>query len=103
MADADTNVAQLAVQRPLTPAQIALVDGVREPLRKLAHKIVRWQRAGDVDDLTQIGVEIACRKVHTFVPGEASFLTAIYVRAQNAMLESLQSERREHLQAIAAL
>ncbi len=102
MAEADANLAELAVRRPLTPPQQALVDGVREPIRAIAKRTVRYH-GGDVDDLAQIGVEVACRKAQVFVPGEASFWTAIFVRAEMAMLEAIQSDRRERYQAIAAL
>lgn len=102
MADADSSVTELP-KRKLTPEQSALVESVCVPLRKLAQIIIRRLRAGDIDDLTQIGIEVACRKALTFVPGDASFLTAIYVRAEYAMIESIQADRREKLQAQAAL
>ncbi len=103
MAEPDTTVSELAAYKPLTPEQKALIDQVRGPLRALAKIVTVREREGDVEELTQIGLEVACKGIHKFDPSRGSFLTSIYVRAEFAMIDSLKAERRHHLEAKAAL
>ncbi len=83
----------------LTPAQRTLVEGVREPLRKIASEVAA-RRGADADELFQQALEVACLLAPEYRPDRgATFLTFVFPRARGAMLDLAIGDAKRRAQA----
>lgn len=83
--------------RPRKPNTLAERIAEVEPrIRALAIAIARTEQV-DADDLLQIGLEIALRRLQTFKPGAGlSFYSYIYPATREAMYAACSRERTGH-------
>ncbi len=86
------------VEPELTARQRSLVESVAQRITKLAASIVRSQGAGDVDDIRQLGMELAARRVRSFRESEGTaFYTYLYPWARRAMMDGCIAEREQRI------
>jgi RNA polymerase sigma factor (sigma-70 family) len=74
----------------------ALLVEIRPAMRRLARAVVRSRRAGDIDDLCQLGMVEAARRFPEWNPAQtASFMQFISAYARGVMLNSILDDARE--------
>lgn len=68
--------------------------GIVRAMERLARRVARQQGAPWMtDDLTQIGLEVACRLAETYDPRRGAFSTYVHPFARGAMGRALARER----------
>lgn len=81
------------VRYALKPRHHQLIAEAQQPMRKLATHIARRYNA-DPEDLYQLAMEEACRRVLDYDPSRGRFLSYLWEFARHAMLDVCQRERR---------
>ena len=77
----------------LSVEQQRLVESVRHAMRGLAAQAVK-RLGGNLDDLHQMAMEIACRRVVDYSPDKGSFLTYVYDAAWFSLVDACDIEKR---------
>lgn len=91
------------IGRAPTPEELELVESVSIALRDLARSVAPVGVATDAEDLHQLALEHALRLAPAYQPERgASFLTFVFWRVREALVDSLKPERRDRAYALAA-